>query len=79
MSMTKCWLIEKNQAIKDLKSYYMTVEQIEEDYQIEDGDQFVQSLLDSPPEGFFLYSKIEEGERVYTLEDKQEFLKDYEL
>lgn len=77
--MTKCWLIEKNQAIKDLKSYYMTVEQIEEDYQIEDGDQFVQSLLDSPPEGFFLYSKIEEGERVYTLEDKQEFLKDYEL
>ena len=57
----------------------MTVEQLEEDYQIEDGDQFVQSLLDNPPEGFFLYSKIEEGERVYTLEDKQEFLKDYEL
>lgn len=69
----------KNQAIKDLKSYYMTVEQLEEDYQIEDGDQFVQGLLDNPPEGFFLYSKIEEGERVYTLEDKQEFLKDYEL
>ena len=79
MNMTKCWLIEKNQAIKDLKSYYMTVEQLEEDYQIENGDQFIQSLLDNPPEGFFLYSKIEEGERVYTLEDKQEFLKDYEL
>ena len=57
----------------------MTVEQLEEDYQIKDGDQFIQSLLDNPPEGFFLYSKIEEGERVYTLEDKQEFLKDYEL
>ena len=76
--MTKCWLIGENQAIKDLKSYYMTVEQIEEDYQIEDEDRFVQGLLDNPPEGFFLYSKIE-CKLVYTLEDKQEFLKDYEL
>jgi hypothetical protein len=69
----------KAQVIKDLKSFYLNKEIIEHDYQIEDADRFIQELEENPPEGYFLYKKIRNNVIEYTLEDSQEFLKEYGL
>jgi len=69
----------KAQVIKDLKSFYLNKEIIEHDYQIENADRFIQELEENPPEGYFLYKKIRNNGMEYTLEDSQEFLKEYGL
>jgi hypothetical protein len=68
---------KKAQAIKDLKTYYLTIQMIEHDYQITNGKQFIEDLKENPPEGYFINSQIENNEVAYTLENAQEFLKDY--
>lgn len=67
----------KNQAIKDLKSFYLSAPVLATDYQIEDVSRFIQELEENPPEGYFLYKKIVNNGIEYTLEDSQEFLKEY--
>ena len=67
----------KNQALKDLKSYYLSASILATDYQIKDVDRFIQELEENPPEGYFLYKKISDNNIEYTLEDSQEFLREF--
>ena len=67
----------KNQAIKDLKSYYLSASILATDYRIKDVDRFIQELEENPPEGYFLYKKISDNNIEYTLEDSQEFLREF--
>ena len=67
----------KNQAIKDLKAYYLSASILATDYQIKDVDRFIQELEENPPEGYFLYKKISDNNIEYTLEDSQEFLREF--
>jgi len=69
----------KAQAIKDLKSFYLNATVLATDYQIEEVDRFIQELEENPPEGYFLYKKIRDNDVEYTLEDSQEFLKEYNI
>jgi len=70
---------KKAQAIKDLKAFYLNKEILEHDYQIENVEKFLIELEENPPEGYFLYKKIRNNTIEYTLEDSQEFLKEYGL
>lgn len=62
---------------EELMSYIITYDELYEELGNKT-DRFLNTLEENPPEGYFLYHTVNsDGEREYTLENKEDFLQEY--
>ena len=67
----------KKKLTKELMEYIITYDEILEELG-DKTDNFLNTLESNPPEGYFLYCNVNsDGEREYTLENKEDFLQEY--
>lgn len=67
----------KKKLTKELMEYIITYDEILEELGNK-ADNFLNMLESNPPEGYFLYCNVNsDGEREYTLENKEDFLQEY--
>ena len=67
----------KKRLTKELMEYIITYDEILEELGNK-ADGFLNTLESNPPEGYFLYYHVNsDGEREYTLENKEDFLQEY--
>lgn len=77
--------VRKDKAIEYMKNNYVSYNELKEKYKFTDTevDEFINSLKEEPPEGYFLYYQqdiVNKGdEELYTLEDREEFLSNFNI
>ena len=70
---------KEDRLIYELISYIITYDELYEELGNKT-DRFLNTLEENPPEGYFLYPTTNaEGERAYTLEHTEEFLRDFDI